>query len=67
LNFWNDWNKSLQRFSTGSNPLWVMAPAASGEARNLISAQAASESAVLRATPAENTETFCTSGGNGVT
>ena len=67
FNFWNDWNKSLQRFSIGSKPLLVIAPAASGEARNLTVALAASESPVLRATPAEKTETFCTSGGNGVT
>jgi hypothetical protein len=37
LNVCNGLNKSLQRFSTGSNPLLVMAPDASGEARNLIS------------------------------
>ena len=30
--------QSFQRFSIGSNPLLVIAPAASGEARNLISA-----------------------------
>jgi hypothetical protein len=42
----------------GSNPLFVMAWAASGDVRNLITARASSESLALAATPAENTETF---------
>lgn len=65
LSVWNGLN--LQLGLMGSNPLFVMALAASGEDRNLMTAWAASESLVLAATPAENTETFCTSGGSGVT
>jgi hypothetical protein len=57
----------LQRFPIGSIPLLVMARAASAEARNLTIACAAAASLVLTATPAENTETFCTSAGSGVT
>ncbi len=49
---------ALYRLPIGSNPLFVIARAASGDARNLITEYARAESVVLAATPAENTETF---------
>jgi len=39
---------------------------ASSDDKNAMTARAASESLVVAATPAENMESFCTSGGNGV-
>ena len=42
----------------GSNPLFVMAWAASADARNWMTERASSGSGLLAATPAENTETF---------
>jgi hypothetical protein len=52
---------------TGSKPLFVMTGAAAGDIKNLMSALAASGSFALVAIPAENTVTFCTSGGSGPT
>ena len=50
----------------GSSPLFAIVGAASEDVRNRSAARAAFASLVLRATPAENNETFCTSGGSGV-
>jgi hypothetical protein len=43
----------------GSRPLFLMAEADSGDTRNLITLRAKSEFLVLAPTPAEKTETFC--------
>jgi hypothetical protein len=48
-------------------PLLRIAAAAAGEARNLMSALAASGDFAPTATPAENTVTLWTSGGSGPT
>ena len=53
-------------FAIGSRPLFLIASNASRDAKKSITLRAASESVVLAAMPAENTDTFCTSGGNGV-
>jgi hypothetical protein len=52
---------------SGSRPVFVITAAAAGDARNLISARAASGDFALTATPAENTVTRWTSGGSGPT
>src|SRR5258708_5903578 len=51
----------------GSMPLFVIAGAAAGDARNMMSALAASGVFAPAATPAENTVTRWTSGGSGPT
>src|ERR1043166_6978647 len=53
-------------FAIGSSPLFLIAANASGDAKNRMTLRAAFESVLLAAMPAENTDTFCTSGGNGV-
>src|SRR4051812_6544529 len=52
---------------TGSKPLFLIAAVAAGDARQLMSALAASGSFALAATPAENTVIFWSSAGNGPT
>jgi hypothetical protein len=54
----SEMSAALRQLPMGSNPLFLMAGAASGEARNPITEQAMSASVVLAATPAENTEIF---------
>ena len=53
-------------FAIGSRPLFLIASNASRDAKKSIMLRAASEWVVLATMPAENTDTFCTSGGNGV-
>ena len=50
--------RALQWGPTGSKPLFLMAPTAAGDARNLMRARAASGCSAPTATPAENTVTF---------